>query len=242
MERQWRAANPERYDEKGRIKKQGRKKLRWKQSKRYQATRRRKASKERKLAAHRKSLHGCKVHEVCALGNTIIIEKISYKAWQKQFGKSVGLRAPGMFVELLKRTVASTGGTLVEVPTRTTALSQWCHGCGKRVKKQLSERWHQCSCGVGPVQRDLYSAFLDPADPIPSCQGYWEGAEARLRAAHERLIQRAREGQSMPRSFGLTRAGARLPKSSGEPPQEPALLLRDEELEAWAEPLEPPLL
>ncbi|GHO70152.1 hypothetical protein KSC_090440 [Ktedonobacter sp. SOSP1-52] len=211
---------PEYYDEQGRIKKQGNKKLRWKQSKRYQATRRRKAAKERKLAAHRKSLHGRKVHEVVALGNTIILEKISYKAWQKQFGKSVGLRAPGMFVELLRRTVASTGGTLVEVPTRTTALSQWCHGCGKRIKKSLSQRWHQCSCGVGPVQRDLYSAFLaaslDPAHPLPSCaryQAYWEGAQARLRAAHERLIQSARDGQSMPQSFGLTRAGARLPNS-----------------------------
>jgi hypothetical protein len=75
--------------------------------------RRRKASKERKLAAHRKSLHGRKVHEVMALGNTIILEKISYKAWQKQFGTSVGLRAPGMFVAILRRTVASTGGILV---------------------------------------------------------------------------------------------------------------------------------
>ncbi|GHO70741.1 hypothetical protein KSC_096330 [Ktedonobacter sp. SOSP1-52] len=160
MDRQRRAANPEYYDEKGRIKKQCRKKLRWKQSKGYQATRRRKAIKERKLAAHRKSLHGRKVHEMVALGNTIIIEKISYKAWQKTFGKSVGLRAPGMFVELLRSTVASTGGILIEVPTRTTALYQWCHSCGKRVKKPLSQRWHQCACGVGPVQRDLYSAFL----------------------------------------------------------------------------------
>ena len=145
--------------------------------------------------------------------------------------------------------VASAGGTLVEVPTRTTALSQWCHGCGKRVKKPLSQRWHQCTCGVGPVQRDLYSAFLaaylDRADPIPSCaryQGYWEGAEARLMTAHERLTQRAKEGQTVPRSFGLARARARLPKSSGGPPLEPALLLEGEELEAWVEPLEPPLL
>ncbi|GHO65913.1 hypothetical protein KSC_048050 [Ktedonobacter sp. SOSP1-52] len=246
MDRQRRAGNPEHYDEKGRIKKQGNKKLRWKHSKRYLATRRRKATKERKLAAHRKSLHGSKVHEVVALGSTIIIEKISYKAWQKTFGKSVGLRAPGMFVELLRRTVASTGGTLVEVPTRTTALSQWCHGCGKKVKKPLSQRWHQCSCGVGPVQRDLYSAFLaaylDPADPTPSCaryQRYWEGAEARLRAAHERTRQRAKEGQALPQSFGISRAGARLPESPGEPPLERAVLLIEDQLEAWAERLEP---
>jgi hypothetical protein len=265
MDRQRRAANPEHYDETGCIKKQGTKKqgtkkqgtkkqgtkkrLPWKSSKRYQATRRRKAAKERKLAAHRKSLHGRKVHEVVAVGSTIITEKVSYTAWQKRFGTSVGLRAPGMCSELLRRTGASTGGTLVEVPTRTTALSHWCHGCGKRVKKPLSQRWHQCECGVGPVQRDLSSACLaaslDPADPTPSCaryQGYWEGAEARLRAAHERTLQRANEGQILPRSMGIPRAGARLPKNLSEPTPEPALLAQAGRLEAWTERSEPPLL
>jgi len=142
----------------------------------------------------------------------------------------------------LRRTVASTGGTLAEVPTRTTALSQWCHGCGRRVKKPLSQRWHQCACGVGPVQRDLYSAYLaaylDLADPIPSCaryQGYWESAEARLRAAHEQVHQRANEGHIVPRSFGCARAGARLPRSRSEPTPEPAFLLRRGKLEAWTE-------
>jgi hypothetical protein len=48
------------------------------------------------------------------VGNTMVTEQISYKAWQKQYGKSVGLRAPGMFIEMLRRTVASTGGTLHE--------------------------------------------------------------------------------------------------------------------------------
>ena len=123
----------------------------------------------------------------------------------------------------LRRTVARTGGTLHEVPTRTTKLSQYCHGCGESVNKPLSQRWHHCACGIGPVQRDLYSAFLaaylDPADPIPSCaryQLYWEGAEARLQAAHERVIQRANAGQVLPQSMGIPRAGARLPKSPGE--------------------------
>ena len=105
MDRQRRAANPDNFDERGRIKKTGKKKLQWKQSKSYQKTRRRKAEKERKLAAHRKSLHGRKVHEIVAIGNTVILEKISYKAWQKRYGRSVNLRAPGMLIEQLKRTV-----------------------------------------------------------------------------------------------------------------------------------------
>jgi hypothetical protein len=249
MERQRRAANPDNYDAQGRIKKQGQQKLHWKASRGYQKSRRRKAVKERKLAAHRKSLHGKKVHEIVAVGHTILLEKISYKAWQKQYGKSVGLRAPGMFVALLRRTVASTGGTLLEVATRSTKLSQYCHGCGRCLKKPLAQRIHQCGCGIGPVQRDLYSAFLaaylDPRQPDPSharYQSYWESAEARLRAAWEEGYQRAKEGQSMPRSFGIPRARARLPRSLNEATPEPAFLLTRGRLEAWKHRSEPPLL
>src|SRR5207248_491347 len=86
MDRQRRAANPDHYDERGRIKKRGKKRLAWKQSKRYQKTRASKAAKERRLAAHRKALHGKRVHEIVAVGTTIILEKISYRAWQKQYG------------------------------------------------------------------------------------------------------------------------------------------------------------
>ncbi len=249
MDRQRRAANPDHYDEKGRIKKGGKHKLVWKTSKGYQASRRRKATRERKLAAHRKSLHGRKVHELVAVGNTVVTEKISYKGWQKRYGRSVGLRAPGMFIELLRRTVASTGGTLHEIPTRSTKLSQYCHGCGQWSKKPLSQRLHQCGCGLGPVQRDLYAAFLaaylDPAKLSLSCAQYviaWEGAEARLRAAHERTIQRANEGQVLPRSMGIPRARARLPKSRSEATQELLFLSRRGNVEAWKRRSEPPVL
>src|SRR6266566_822474 len=242
LDRQRRAANPEHYDERGRPKKRGKHALPWKQSRGYLATRRRRAARERKLKAHRKSLHGRMVHQIMRLGNTIHLEKISYKGWQKRYGKSVGFRAPGMIIDHLKRTVASTGGTLLEVPTRSTQLSQYCHGCGERVKKPLSQRWHHCPCGIGPIQRDLYSAFLaaylQAPDYRPSCAQYvvpWEGAEARLRAAHERVTQRAREGQVMPQSMGVPRARARLPQSLSEPTQEPVFLLRRGRLEAWKE-------
>ena len=60
------------------------------------------------------------------------------------------------------------------------------------------------------MQRDLYSAFLaaylDPATLLPSCAQYvvpWEGAEARLRAAHERVHQRANEGHIVPRTLAV---------------------------------------
>jgi hypothetical protein len=252
MERQRRAANPEHYDDKGRPKKRGKGAPGWKESRSYQASRRRKATRERRLAAHRKSLHGRLVHQIVRIGHTIITEKISYRGWQKRYGRSVGRCAPGMLIDHLRRTVASTGGTLHEVPTHSTKLSQYCHGCGEFVNKPLSQRWHQCACGIGPVQRDLYSAFLaaflDPADPIPSCARYvvpWEGAgvggEARLLAAHERAKQRANEGQVMPQSMGIPRAGARLPQSPSEATQELLFLSRRGKMEAWKHRSEPPV-
>ena len=103
------------------------------------------------------------------------------------------------------------------------------------------------------MQRDLYSAFLaaylDPDHLLPSCAQYvipWEGAgvggEARLRAAHEQVQQRANEGQSLPRSMGISRAGARRPSSLSEATPEPAFLLTQGRLEAWKHRSEPPLL
>src|SRR5262249_41653584 len=145
-------------DEQGRCKR-GRKT--WHDSQGYQTTRRRLASQERKLAAQRKSLHGQLAHEIVAVGDTIITEKISYRARPQQFGRSVGLRAPGMFLAIVKRDLRRVrAAPWARVPTQRTKLSQYCHGCGAYVKKPLSQRWHQCPCGIGPVQRDLYSAFL----------------------------------------------------------------------------------
>jgi hypothetical protein len=110
MDRQRRTANACNYDAQGRIRSAGgTRKLSWKASRSYEKTRRRRANQERKLAAHRRSLHGRLVHEVVAIGNTVIIENLSYQAWQKLYGRSVGLRAPGMFIDMLRRTGAAHG-------------------------------------------------------------------------------------------------------------------------------------
>jgi hypothetical protein len=182
--------------------------------------------------------HGCHLrekHEIFSLGTTIRIEKTSFKGWQKRFGKSLGHRAPGFLVAHLERLVATTGGTLTHVSPCHSKLSQYCHGCHRYVKKPLSQRWHRCTCGVGPVQRDLYSAFLlaflDLKTNIPSItQRVWEGAEPRLNAVMEGLQQRATAGQTLPQSMGVvasrnaSRARARRLKSPVSPQQEPILL------------------
>ena len=97
------------------------------------------------------------------------------------FGKSVGKRAPGMFVEMLRRKAENAGGEVIEFSTQTTRLSQTCHGCGTIHKKKLSERWHICACGV-IAQRDLYSAFWQLVLKMIDWSRHWPNSlwESRL--------------------------------------------------------------
>ena len=127
-------------------------------SNRYIKTRSEHRELERKIKEVRIQLHGRDTNQILQLASSIQTEKLSYKAFQKLYGKSIGRKAPSKYLNMLKRKVQSQGGEFREFPTYSTKLSQTCH-CGMVKKKQLKERWHKCECGV-VAQRDLYSAFL----------------------------------------------------------------------------------
>jgi transposase len=218
LDRQRRANNPNNYNPDGTVKK-GKKK--WVKSKRYLQTQARLAEIHRKLAAHRRSLQGRLVNSTLRMGDTFKLEKLSYKALQKLFGKSVNTRAPGRFVRELARKAESAGGTFVEFPTKSTKLSQTCH-CGRVHKKRLSERWHECECGT-TAQRDLYSAFLAMFVDQETYQldagrakEAWPGADALLRAAFERAVKnQPASGRAIPASFGYRRSQSGSPAKAG---------------------------
>lgn len=155
LDRQRRANNPNHYQSNG-VMKKGKK--RWVNSKRYINTRSEHRELERKIKEVRKQLHGRDTNQILQQASSIQTEKLSYKAFQKMFGKSIGRKAPSMFLNMLQRKVGSQGGRFREFPTYSTKLSQTCH-CGAIKKKKLKDRWHRCECGV-VAQRDLYSAFL----------------------------------------------------------------------------------
>jgi transposase len=111
------------------------------------------------MAAYRKSLHGQLVNEILGMGDGFQFEALSYRGLQRQYGRSVKLRAPGKFIALLKRKAESAGAEINAYDPRKARHSQLCHHCGTVKKKPLRQRWHACSCGV-VGQRDLYSAFL----------------------------------------------------------------------------------
>lgn len=177
----------------------------------YQRTSAKLADISRREASYRKTQHGKMVNSILRLGNHIKTEKLSYKAFQRLYGSSVGLRAPGMLVETLKRKAESAGARVEECNTFTTKLSQSCH-CGAQAKKKLSQRWHQCPCGVR-AQRDLYSAYLAcfvEKDKLIASQAAkaWQGMDIALHTAMQ-AIKGASSGR-LPASLGLKRPGSEL--------------------------------
>jgi putative transposase len=211
IDRQRRANNPDNFLPDGRVK-TGPKS--WVVSGKQKDSERKLREWQRKGAALRKSLHGELVNAVLATGDTFMVEKNEYKAFQRgRYGRSVGLAAPGEFVARLKQKAERFGATAKEVATFTTRLSQFCHGCGTVERKPLSLRVHECACGVGPVQRDLYSAWLarfavatsGPQGPVwrldaSRADEAWEGAGSRLPAASRSITVR---------EFALTRGTTR---------------------------------
>jgi len=156
LDRSRRKNNPQNYTEKGVVKK-GRKS--WINSKSYKNLQSQLKEVHRKLSSHRKSLHGNLANRVLKMGNCIKIEKVSYKAWQKLYGKSVSRQAPSAFISILTRKAQQLGGGVDEINTYQTALSQHCI-CTEKKKKPLSQRTHICDkCGfIAP--RDELSAYL----------------------------------------------------------------------------------
>jgi len=154
IDRQRRANNKDNYNPDGTMKKG---KLEWTISKGHQRSRVTLANIYRKATAHRTSLHGQVAHAILSRGATILIERNSYRSFQRTYGKFVGSAAPATFVNHLARLAESAGGSVVRVPT-TLRLSQTCR-CGAIRKKPLSERVHRCGCGI-TVQRDVWSAWL----------------------------------------------------------------------------------
>jgi putative transposase len=202
-DRQRRLANPGNYNDDGTAKRGART---WRKSARQRQTGAKLAELHRQQAAHRKSLHGRMVNRILRLGRVIKLEKVSYRSFQRNFGKSVTFRAPGMFVHELKRKAESAGAEVDEFPTRPTRLSQVCHNCGTLEFKPLSVRWHICDCGI-VAQRDLYSAFLASCVEGETLNAgrakvLWPGVDALLQAALSR-IEQPTSGELLPASFGL---------------------------------------
>jgi hypothetical protein len=174
MDRSKRALNPQNYQEDGTM---TRGKKIWVYSNRYQALRSKRKELHRKQAVIRKYSHHTLANTLLDVGDTFFVETMNFKALQKRkkatetsektgkytrkkrFGKSLGHRAPAMFLSILEQKIKMVGGSFVKVNTQTFKASQYCHIRNDYVKKTLSQRWHLIDEET-KIQRDLYAAFL----------------------------------------------------------------------------------
>jgi hypothetical protein len=174
MDRSKRSTNPTNFLENGTIKKG---KKTWTFSKRYQRLKAKLTEIYRKQADIRKLSHRNLANSLLETGNTFYCETMNFKALQKRkketevsektgkfkrkkrFGKTLGNRAPSMFLSILEEKVNRYNGYFHKVNTYTFKASQYCHIQNAYIKKPLSQRWHMVNEEI-KVQRDLYSAFL----------------------------------------------------------------------------------
>ena len=183
LDRSRRATNPDNFNSNGTAKKG---KHTWNNSTRYLRVKNALAEVERKLAAGRKRDHGTLINKILKLGIVIKTEKLSYKAFQKMYGRSVKQRAPGMFVDAISRKAESAGGELLQLNTQALKMSQLDHLSATYTKKPLSQRYHQLGHTDTFVQRDVYSAFLalhaeNAGHNLPKLERAWATAEPLLR-------------------------------------------------------------
>jgi putative transposase len=201
MDRSRRATHPDCYGPDGTWKKGAKVQVR---SGHYQRLRAGKADLERSLASERRREHGELANRLLAQGDVVKldVEKMSYRSFQKNVGRSVRRQAPSRFVSILRRKAESAGGRMVEFGTRETRLSQYDHQTGHYVKKPLSQRWQVFGDGTR-VQRDLYSAWLArfvEYDRLDASQlkESWAAAEPLLGRAASGLEESA-SGRGFPR-------------------------------------------
>ena len=174
LERKRRMANPDNYDENGRIKK---KRNEWKLSKNYFKELNKLKEIYRKKRVKDNQHKNILVKFILSQGDTVKTEKTSVNSWKnrskktvinktngkttskKRFGKSVNNNAPGTFVRKIEEKLSYFGKELIEINPFKTKTSQFNHISQEFKKCSLEVRFKELIKGI-VVQRDLYSAFL----------------------------------------------------------------------------------
>jgi putative transposase len=118
----------------------------------------RKLSKHyQKVARQRRDFHFKTAKRLLDKSDIIAYEDLNIKGLAKtRLSKSILDAGWGQFIEIVNVKAESAGRITVAVNPKGT--SQNCSGCGAKVPKDLSVRWHSCACGT-ELSRDHNAAI-----------------------------------------------------------------------------------
>lgn len=132
------------------------------------------------------------VGEYGALGlESLNIRNMTAAGGQRKKGLNRGIldAAGGAFHQQLGYKAAEAGTWALEAPTRRLRPSQTCHACGRRQKKPLGQRHHECACGAS-CSRDANAARVLLAWAEQQLAGR-EPAEARRKVGRYPYLDRS---------------------------------------------------
>jgi putative transposase len=110
-----------------------------------------------KVARQRKDFHFKTSKRLLQNYDVIAHEDLNIKGLAKtRLAKSILDAGWSQFISILSNKAESAGLLVIAVNPRNT--SQNCSNCGTKVPKQLSDRWHSCSCGC-ELSRDHNAAI-----------------------------------------------------------------------------------
>jgi putative transposase len=110
-----------------------------------------------KVANQRKHFHYTTALWLLGKGKAIAHEDLNVKGLARsKLAKSVNDAGWSQFLQILSIKAERAGCLTVAVNPKGT--SQLCSGCGVKVPKILSQRWHSCACGV-ELSRDTNAAI-----------------------------------------------------------------------------------
>lgn len=107
-----------------------------------------------KVANARRDFHHKTARQLINTHGFIALENLNIKGMihNHHLAKSISDAGWGQFVSILQVKAEEAGREVILVNSRNT--SQMCSNCGQIVSKDLSQRWHFCSCGLS-VHRDI---------------------------------------------------------------------------------------
>lgn len=143
-----------------------------KSSKRWRKSSKIVAKLQRKVANQRENWVHQIAAEIVSNNSLVATEKLNIKGMtrkarhgSKRKAQKTGLNRSmldvgmGALRSAIEYKLAEAGGIFVEVPTQKVKPSQTCPSCGRQKKKELSERVHNCPCGLN-IDRDIASAIV----------------------------------------------------------------------------------